>query len=131
MNYTPIEWMALVFILVVAVKLIVILVNPRTWYDSVVKKVWKSPGLCMIVSLVLAALTLYYLLQEITIVQILAVMLFLALLMAVGMSVYQKEILALADKMLKDKTIIKKSWLYIIIWIALVVWGAGVLFGFI
>ena len=132
MAYTPIEWMALILIVGVAIKIIVILINPKTWYNSVVKKVWKAPNWIMLLSLILSAVTLYYLVQGgIGIVEILAVMLFFAFLIAVGVSVYKKEVIALADKMLKDKNIIKKSWLYILIWIALIVWGAGVLFKFI
>jgi|GEM_PF-544600 len=128
MAYTPVEIMALILVAVVALKIIVILIKPKAWYNSVVKKVWKSPNWMMLICLVLAAVALYYLLMEVTIVQILAVMLFLALLAAVGIGVYQKEVLALADKLLKDKKLIKRSWLYIIIWIVLIVWGALVLF---
>ena len=128
MTYTPVEWMALILIVISAIKIIVILVKPKAWNDSVVKKLWKNSGLAMIVSLILAAVALYYLLQELTIVQILATMLFLALLMAIGVSAYKKEIIGLADKMLKNKSVIKKSWLYLIIWIVLLLWGAKELF---
>ena len=119
---TPIEIMALVLAIVVAIKLIVVLIKPKAWLDSVVKPIWKNPAVTMIISLILAAVTLYYLLTEITIVQIFATMLFLVLLMAVGVSVYFNEIAAMGTKMLKSKAVIKKSWLYILIWIALVVW---------
>ena len=128
MTYTPVEWMALILIVISAIKIIVILVKPKAWNDSVVKKLWKNSGLAMIVSLILAAVALYYLLQELTIVQILATMLFLALLIAVGVAAYKKEVIGLADKMLKNKAVIKKSWLYIIIWIVLLLWGAKEIF---
>jgi len=128
MVFTPIEWMALILIVVSAIKLVVVLVNPKAWYDSVAKKVWASPNLMMVVSLVLAAVVLYYLLLGgITIVEILAVMLFLSLFIAAGAAIYKKEILGLAQKLLKDKSMIKKSWLYIILWAVLIVWGAKVL----
>ena len=129
MNFTPVEWIALILMVIVAIKLIVILVSPKAWFNSVAKPLWKNAGLMTLVSLVLAAVVLYYLLVELTIVQILAVMAFLALLAAVGVGTYKKEVLALADKLLKDKTIIRKSWLYILIWAVLILWGAGVLFG--
>jgi len=129
-NFGAVEWMALILIIVSAVKILVILIKPRAWYDSVVKPVWKNPMITMVVCLILAAVALYYLvLSGITIVQILAVMLFFALFAAIGISIYQKEVLSLADKMLKDKTLVKKSWLYIILWIVLLGWGAKVLFG--
>ena len=37
------------------------------------------------------------------------------------------ELIAMADKMLKDKSMIKKSWLYIVVWVILLAWGAKVL----
>ena len=126
--FTPIEWMALILIVVSAVKIITILVNPGAWNANVVKKVWANSNLAMIVSLILAAIVLYYLLQGgLTIVQILAVTLFVALLMAAGAAAYKKELIAMADKMLKDKAMIKKSWIYIIVWVVLLAWGVKVL----
>jgi len=81
------------------------------------------------ISLILAAASLYYLIQGgITIIQIFAVLLFLTFLMASGIAIYKKEVIKLADKLMKDKKIIKKSWLYILIWIALIIWGAKTLF---
>tara|TARA_Y100000310_G_C20426761_1_gene689461 strand:- start:204 stop:596 length:393 start_codon:yes stop_codon:yes gene_type:complete len=128
MAFTPIEWMALILIVASAVKIIIILVNPNSWNTSVVKKVWANSNLTMVVSLILAAIALYYLLLGgLTIVEILAVTLFVALLMAAGAAAYKKQIIELADKMLKDKSLVKKSWLYIIIWVILLVWGAKVL----
>ena len=120
---TPVEIMALILAIVIALKLIVVLIKPKAWLDGVVKPVWKNPAVTMIISLILAAVTLYYLnASGIGIVQIFATMLFLVLLFAVGISVYFNEIMAMATKMLKNKAIIKKSWLYILIWIALTVW---------
>lgn len=124
---TPIEIMALIFIIVGAIKLIVILVKPKAW-ASLVKKVWSSPILVMIVALILAAITLNYLLVELSIIHIFAVMLFTALLAAISMAAYPKEIVALAQKMLKDKAVIKKAWLSIIIWIVLIIWGLSMFF---
>ena len=46
-------------------------------------------------SLILAAVVLYYLLQTLTIIQIFAVMLFLALLTAIGVAAYGNEIIGM------------------------------------
>ena len=124
---TPVEIMALILIAVSAVKIIVILIKPSAWMNGVVKKVWAKPMLAMVISLILAGIALYYLLQELTIVQILAATLFVALLMAVGIGIYSKEMLSAAGKLMKQG-IVKKSWLYIIIWIILLGWGAKELF---
>ena len=59
--------------------------------------------------------------------QIFAVMLFVSLLAALGIAAYSKEVVGLAEKLMKDKKILKKSWFYLLIWIALVVWGLAAL----
>jgi len=126
---TPIEIMALILVVFSLLKIVIIFVKPEAWLNSVVKKVWENPSLMMIVSLVLAGVSLYYLLDSgLTIVQILAVTLFVALLMAVGVAIYIKEIVGIAENLLKDKSILKKSWFYIVLWIALMVWGLYELF---
>ena len=71
---------------------------------------------------------LYYLLQEITIVQIFAVMLFIALMAAMGISAYAREFVPLAKKLLKDRNILRKAWLLIVIWIILLIWAFKELF---
>ncbi|MFA5174501.1 MAG: hypothetical protein WC438_04950 [Candidatus Pacearchaeota archaeon] len=125
---TPIEIMALILAIVSSLKLIVILIKPKAWYDDIVKPIWSKPMLTGLISLILAGITLYYLLQTMTIINIFAVMLFVVFLMAVGFSFYQKEVLDLATKMLKNKAMLKKAWFYILIWIVLVLWVFYALF---
>lgn len=124
---TPIETLALIAMLVIAIKLIVILVKPKAWAD-LVKKIWANPVLMEVIVLILATITLYYLLQELTIVQIFTVILFIALVAATSIAAYSKEMIALSQKMLKDKNIAKKAWLSILIWIILILWGLKELF---
>ncbi len=124
---TPIGIIALILIIVSAIKIVVILVNPKSWAD-IVKKIWANPMVMSIVSLILAAIVLYYLIQSgLTIVQILAVTAFVGLLMAVGIGIYANEVISMATKMLK-KGLMKKAWLYTLIWIVLLIWGAYELF---
>lgn len=124
---TPIEIIALIIIIISAIKIIVILANPKSWAD-VVKKIWANPMITSVISFILAAIVLYYLLQSgLTIVQILAVTLFVALLMAVGIGMYATEMISMATKMLK-KGVLKKAWFYTLIWIVLLIWGAKELF---
>lgn len=125
---TPVEIMALIFLVAASVKLVIILVNPSSWFGFT-KKIWSNPILMALISFALALVTLYYLINDsINIVQIFAVMLFVSLLAAVGVSIYVKDVEKLADKLMKDKSIIKKSWLYILIWIVLILWGFKELF---
>ena len=113
---------ALIVALAVLVKLIVILIKPRAWLD-IIKPIYKNTALTTIVSLILAAVVFYYLrLAGITIVQIFAIMLFMALLMVSGVAAYSNELVKMAEKMLKDKAVIKKAWLPIVIWLVLSIW---------
>ncbi len=126
---TSVEILALIFLVAAAIKILVILISPKSWSDLVVKKVWKNSNLMMIVSLILAAAVLYLLLGAgITITEIFAVMLFLSLLAAVGVAIYAREVVSVAQRLLKDRNIVKKSWLYILIWIILILWGLKELF---
>lgn len=124
---TPIEIIAFILVLLVLVKLIVILINPKSWQKTTQALIGK-PILTIVVSLVLAAVVLYYLLAELTIVQIFAVMAFLALLMMLSMAAYSKEFLTMAKKILKDRSALKKCWLPIAIWIVLMLWVLYALF---
>lgn len=118
---TAVEIMALVVVVIAAIKIIVVLSNPRNWL-AVVKAIYANPVLTALVALVLAIVSLGYLLKEVTIVQIFAVMLFLWFLMMLGFAMYSKDVVAWADKMLTKK-MIKKSWLAIVIWVVLLVWA--------
>jgi len=124
---TPIEIMALIVIVVAVIKLIVILVKPKAWI-GVVKSVYSNSVLTMVVSLVLAVIVLNYLLTELTIVQIFASMLFFALLAALSISVYSKDLISLGNKMLKDRKFLSKAWLAIVVWIILIIWAVKELF---
>src|SRR3989344_6839278 len=98
-----IETIALITAVVVLIKIVVILIKPKAWL-SVVRPIYSMPVVLMIVSLVLAAVVLNYLiLAGITITQIFAVMGFGALLGAMTAASYAKEVVALGTKMLKDR----------------------------
>jgi len=124
-----IEIFALIIAVVAAIKILVILIKPSAWM-KIVKTVYSVPVLTMVISLILAGVVLYYLVwvSGMTIVDIFAVMLLIALLGAVSMAAYSKDVIAFATKMLKDRTAIKKAWLAILIWIILIIWVLYVLF---
>ena len=80
-------------------------------------------------SLVIAVIALIFLLEELTIIQIFAVMLFAMFLIAIGFAPFSKDMLKVVEnKMLKDKNIWKRNWLSIVIWIILIVWVLYALF---
>lgn len=119
MVYSTIEWFALFLAVFVLIKLAVISVNPKSWMKFS-KSLFTKPWLTTSISLILGLVVLYYLLVEITIVQIFAVMLFLSLLIAAGMVHFSKDFHKIANKNIEEK--IKGSWLTIIIWFLLSVW---------
>jgi len=123
---TPVQNIALVFIIFAVVKILVIAIKPKNW-GKVVKGVYKNPGLFLVVDIVLAAIVLYYLLMEITIIQILAAIALGALLTAMSFAVATKEVVPLVNKML-TKDILKRAWLPLIVWIILIIWGLVALF---
>ena len=126
MVLTSIEIFALIVAIAVAIKILVLLTQPKSWL-SVVKTVFAKPVLAMVVELILASVILYYLLAELNIVQIFAVMLFFSLLMTISFTTYSKETISWARKML-NKNVIKKAWLAILIWVILIVWVLYALF---
>ena len=125
------EWSALnVFALILAfwvlIKTVVVLSSPKSWLNFA-KKLWKQPAVTGVVLFVLSAIVLYYLLMQLTIIQIFAVMLFFALLSGATMAPYTKEFLSMAQKLLKRSTL-RQVWYIWLIWLALVVWVLWALF---
>jgi len=81
-----------------------------------------------IVELILAAILFYYLLIELTIVQIFAAILVGAFLTGMTFAIYHKEAMDFGSKLLKGKTLLKRAWLPILIWLALTIWTLAELF---
>ncbi len=117
-----IDLMALIVAVVVIIKILVIVIKPRAWL-RIVKPIYKYPVLLGFVSLVLGAFSLLYLLDELTIVQIFAVILFIAFLAGVTLASYAKDMVAFGEKLLKDRKVVDKAWISIIIWLLLGVWA--------
>lgn len=117
----PVEILALLVAALVAIKLFVIIVRPKSWL-RVVKTIYARPVLTMALALAAAAVILKYLLRELSIIQIFAAMSFMMALMVIGIAAQGKEIIGVAEKLLQDKNVIKKAWLSIIVWISLIAW---------
>ncbi|MBU0894126.1 MAG: hypothetical protein KKF48_01390 [Nanoarchaeota archaeon] len=124
---TPLEIIAFVLIIVGIVKILVLAFNPKSWMNFA-KGIWKTSALG-IIYFVLAALVFYYLIQELTIIQILAVTAFVALLIGLQFARYSKETMTFVQKMIRNKKDVwSKNWLYILIWLILMLWGLKELF---
>lgn len=119
---TAIETIAGIVAILSLVKILVLLIDRSKWHKHVVKPVFGSnSGLTSVITLVLAAVVLYYLLQSLTIVHIFAVMAFFGLLIMFGFVHYQKELMGFVDKIYK-KDFGGWLWFYIVIWVVLSVW---------
>lgn len=120
---TPVEWIATILIVFSAVKVVVLLIKPVAWMNFA-KGVWAKPGVVRLVGVVLGAVVLYYLLMELTIVQILATATFVVLLIMIGLSEEVPYLIKKYDALVKKGGLWKQYWLYTLIWIVLLVWGA-------
>ena len=126
--FSALEIFALVVIAVALIKLIFILIKPRAWINFA-GKLYTWPVLTIIISLAAAGFVLNALIiAGITIIQIFAVMLFVALLSASMIAVYAKDFMLMAMKLVKDRKFLKKAWLPILVWLALIIWAIMALF---
>ncbi len=124
MALDTLEILALILIVVSVLKLIIFLVNPNYWY-SFIGGVYSKPAVASFIAFILAMTVLYFLLiSGVTIIEILAVCLFIALVITIGLAKY-------ADKLIvwvKEQDIVfvlKEVWLYTLVWLLLLAWGAG------
>jgi hypothetical protein len=128
MAFNALEIAALVLAVLVLVKVLVVSFNARAWM-KVVRFLYSNRALLFIVELVLAAVLFYYLIQQMTIVQIMSVVALGALLTGMVFAVYARETIAWASKFLNSKSLMKRAWLPILIWLALVIWTLVELLG--
>ena len=127
MTFGPLEVLATLLIAFSVIKLAVVLISPQAWLNFA-KKIYAKPQVTSAVGLVLAAIVLFILVSSgITIVEILAVTLFVVLLIVIGMARYGEEIIDWAQKQ-DVKAMLKESWLYTLIWVVLLGWGIAAIF---
>jgi hypothetical protein len=121
MAFSVVEWFVLVFVIIAIIKILVCSFKPKAWLD-LIKGLYKNGVVLFIVELILAAVLFYYLLMELSVVTIMAVIVLGALLTGMGFAVYSKEVIGFAGKIFKSKTMLNKAWLPILIWLALSIW---------
>ena len=119
MEFTAVGIIALVLLVLGVVKMLVLLISPKSWMN-LAKKLYNNKLVFQLVCLVLAAVVFYFLLQELTVIQIFAAMAFLALLIGIGLADPIKRILPIYRKQIKEKTLLKSNWLYIMCLLACV-----------
>jgi len=87
---TPIEIMAVIVALAVLIKLVLMVASPKSWKNTVTKRSWANPILTTIISLVAIVVSLIFLLRELSIIQIFAVMFFAMSLMMLSFAPFLK-----------------------------------------
>lgn len=127
MAFTPVETIALVMIVGGLIKIAVLLVNPKSWMNFA-KDLYSKPKAVSAIALIFAAIVFYYIIQEVSIVQILAVTAFVALLILVGMANHVGSIMKQFEVIIKKGNLWRDYWLYTLIWVILLAWGAKELF---
>ncbi|MFK8027788.1 MAG: hypothetical protein AB8C40_06970 [Gammaproteobacteria bacterium] len=117
-----IDILASILIVIALVKIIILVINPNAW-GGLLSKIYTIPGVISVVGFLLSVLTLYFILNAgISIIEILAVCLFIALLMLTGLANYSEEFIVWLDRQNIIK-MVKRLWLYSSIWLVLIIWG--------
>lgn len=129
MEYNAINNIALIVIVVSAIKMLILLFNPKSWMNFA-KGIYNKPGIAKFVGFVLALVTFYYLyyVSGITVVQILAVTAFVALLMMVGLADEADDLIKKYQNVIKRGKLWQQYWFYTLLWLILLVWGVKELF---
>lgn len=125
---TPIEIMALIAAIIVPIKLIMVWRSQKSWFNTVTKRYWGNAIVTTILSLIVVVVTLFYLLQELTIVQIWAATLFAMALISLGLAPFSKYMLNVEKKWFTETNVIKTGWVAAIVWLVLVIWVLYTLF---
>ncbi len=121
------EIFALIIIILAAIKILTILYKPELWF-SMVGKLYVIPQLVSLIALILSGVVLYFLMNAgLTIVEILSVCLFIALLIIVGVANFSEELI-IWMKQQDMSLMLRKVWIYLIAWIVLLGWGVQEIF---
>lgn len=118
---SPLNIIALIFIIVGILKIFTISINKKNWMP-VVRSFFSNKLAGSAVVIILAIIVFYFLIQELTIIQIIASAAFISLLIALSVLQFNEEIVALAKK-ISSKKFSLMTWIYIFIWLILFAWA--------
>ncbi len=122
MNFNAIEILAIILIAIAVIKLVIFLINPMLWIDFI-EKMYSAPQLISYIGLAASLVVLYFLINSgLSIIEILAVSLFIMLLMLTGLANYAEDVIAWIREQ-DIMAMIKNLWIYTIAWVLLIVWG--------
>ncbi len=120
-----IEIIVLVFIALSIVKLITLIISPRAWYgpsNPIIRLVWNKIS-ATIFALIFGGIVLFYLLMEISIVEVFVAVVFAFLLAILTLAPDIKKIFeGMINHLERDGGILKKYWFSLLIWLGLMTW---------
>ena len=118
------ETLATILIVVTGIKFLFIFFNPKAWMKFSKKVYTKTKGI-QVILLALSLVVLYYLISGgMSIVQVLAVTLFVSLAIAAQLANYVPHLM----KFTKPDNILKDYLWIIIFWVVLLLWGVKEIF---
>jgi len=115
------EIISLVLATLVLVKLIGITVNQKGWMNFA-KGFMGNSALFSVVGVLISGVSLFFLLKELSIVQIYASMAVFSGLVMLSFAAFPDLIGPLVTKIAKKKNILRKAWLASSLWIAFTIW---------
>ena len=119
----------LILAILVVIKFLVLAIKPKAWVN-LAKSLYSNPLILGLVELILAVVLFYYLLIQLTIVQIMAAVALGALLTGLSFAIFGKEMIPFMGKLIRNKKILWSPgacfvWL---IWLVLIGWAVYALF---
>ena len=119
----PVEIIALLTALIVPIKLVILMRSQKFWFKNVTSNYWVGSGnTTMILSFLVSVVSLYFLLQELTIVQIWAALFFSMALISMALAPFSKYLLEAENRWFTETNTVKKGWLSTIVWVAISLW---------
>lgn len=119
---TAIEIIALIGAIIVPIKIIMILKGQKFWFETVTEKYWGNAVTTTILSLLAIVVLLFFLLRELTIIQVWASAVFGMALVSLALAPFSKYMLGVEKKWFTETNVLKTGWVAGLTWIALVFW---------
>jgi hypothetical protein len=129
MVLTPIDIIALAFIVFSTAKIGTLLLKPTAWYGGPAGKVWTNPAIAYPMIIILGGVTLWFLLQELTITQVLAAGVFGFLVYMLDITPYSGKLFGFVQSDIESgKNILKENWIGTLAWVGLMLWALWEIF---
>jgi len=129
MEFNAINNIALIIIVFSVIKMLVLLIKPIAWMNFA-KGVYVKPAVVKIVAFILLGVVFYYLhyVSAISVVQILAVTAFVALMFMIGLATEFEFFVKKFQALIKKGKLWKQYRLYTLLWLVLLGWAIKELF---